>query len=158
MADMNVTGFLAMLGQLENFADLVEEAAGGALHAEALKVMNTSKKMVPVDTGKLRASAFVTGPMPGVGDEVVVKLGYGTEYAFAVHEAPGVFLGEQVPRSGDAKGFYWDPQGQAQPQFLRKAIDQHSGSFSDDALSRFENFLETGRVDATVGRTEGSQV
>lgn len=61
------------------------EAVGAGLYAFGLKVMNTSKRKCPVDTGRLRASAFCASPREENGMPAVT-CGHGTEYAPAVHE------------------------------------------------------------------------
>lgn len=49
-------------------------------------------------------------------DDVSVIVGYTAAYALWVHEAVEEKL-RGLPRAG-GKGFYWDPQGQAQAKFL----------------------------------------
>lgn len=65
----------------------VREAAQ-SLFAEATKIMNASKLLVPVDTGFLRQSGHVQIPAIN-GDRVTVTLGYAAEYALYVHEHLG---------------------------------------------------------------------
>ncbi len=60
-------------------------AAGGALYLEASRIMAKSVPLVPVDTGRLRASQFVSAPkLTAFG--LTVQMGYGTDYAVPVHE------------------------------------------------------------------------
>lgn len=47
--------------------------------------MNKSRVLVPVDTGILRGSAYVTDPDVRSG-RISVSMGYATDYAAAVHE------------------------------------------------------------------------
>lgn len=59
-----------------------------ALYAEAKEVMRESKQLVPVDTGVLKASGFVTPPSI-VGNGVWVSMIYGNAaqaYAVIQHE------------------------------------------------------------------------
>lgn len=49
---------------------------GKALYVEAQRILAESQPLVPVDTGALRASGFVTPPERN-GDTVSVELGYG---------------------------------------------------------------------------------
>lgn len=60
-------------------ADLGDKAIsslGKALYGEAQGIMAASEPLVPVDTGALRSSGYVTPPEED-GDRVVVYLGYG---------------------------------------------------------------------------------
>jgi hypothetical protein len=82
------------------------------LKKAGLTLQRESQRLVPVDTGNLKASAFVRED----GDSVVV--GYTASYALYVHEAVGMVL-RGVPRS-HGKGRYWDPQGRAQAKFLEE--------------------------------------
>ena len=76
-------------------AKTIEEALpaliGAALHAEARRIMARSQQVVPVATGKLKASAYVHKPVFN-GPFVGVDLGYNENeeapYAIAVHEMP----------------------------------------------------------------------
>lgn len=139
---LNIKGLTSMLALLHRMAKNADQAFGAALHAQGLKIMANAKKMVPVDTGKLKGSGFVESPKMSGGKPVVV-IGFGAEYALAVHESPGTLKGE--PRTGErSKGRYWDPQGQAQPKFLQKAIDRAKSDFDDEAASLMQEFLETG--------------
>jgi len=63
-------------------------AAVSALYDEAVRVINKSIPVTPLDTGDLRRSAFVSKPTP-IGNSVEVELGYGgfaSKYALFVHE------------------------------------------------------------------------
>ena len=61
-------------------------AAADALYAEAEAVMADSKEnYVPVDTGALRSSGFVSQPRIESGS-VTVDMGFNTPYAIQVHE------------------------------------------------------------------------
>jgi hypothetical protein len=63
------------------------EHAGRALQTEALEVQRMAQQKAPVDTGRLRASAFTESPRIS-GSEISVRTGFGTDYAAAVHEDP----------------------------------------------------------------------
>ena len=69
------------------------EAAERALYEEAQSVMAESKGLVPVDTGRLKASGHVETPRDD-GRTISVTLGYGgaaSNYAEQVHEDLFVF-------------------------------------------------------------------
>ena len=69
----------------------VEFQLGTALYAEGEKIMTESKRIVPVDTGNLRASGHVFPPLVSAGSTMTVGLRYGgtaAKYALSVHENP----------------------------------------------------------------------
>ena len=56
-----------------------------------------------------------------IGTVVRGRIGFMTEYAAAVHEAPGTLLGTNTPRPS-GKGVVWGPSGE--PEFLKKGAEQ----------------------------------
>jgi len=60
------------------------EALRTGIYMVAAKLLRSSIRMVPVDTGRLRATAYVT--LPTMGNHIKCRLGYGTNYAVYVHE------------------------------------------------------------------------
>jgi hypothetical protein len=89
----------------------------------ALVLQRESQKMVPVDTGNLKASAFTRYEL--LRGEPSYLIGYTASYALFVHEAIGMKLkGEKRQpyyidgQKRGGKGRYWDPQGQSGPKFL----------------------------------------
>ena len=89
------------------------------LKAAGLVFQGESQRLVPIDTGNLRASAFTR--KSGSGFNVDVNVGYTANYALFVHEAPMTLKGQK--RQKPSKGRYWDPQGRATNRFMTKAID-----------------------------------
>jgi nitrogen-specific signal transduction histidine kinase len=67
-----------------------------------------------------------------VGTVVRGRIGFMTEYAAAVHEAPGTLLGKNVPRP-NGQGVVWGPSGE--PEFLKKGAEQ-SKKVVEQALRR----------------------
>ena len=66
-----------------------QSAAISALYDEAVKIINKSIPITPLDAGDLRRSAFVTKPYDSGANQIEVELGYGgfaSKYALAVHE------------------------------------------------------------------------
>ena len=66
-----------------------------------------------------------------------VSVGYTAAYALWVHEAVGM-LTQGAPRP-KGRGFYWDPQGQAQAKFLEQPARELSPVLADitrNALQR----------------------
>jgi len=101
----------------------------GALHIQA-----KSQKLVPVDTGNLKASAFTRRES---GLEPSYLIGYTAEYALFVHEMKMVNPG--VERGGsNGKGRYWDPQGQAGPKFLEKPAREERNTVRQLVLSQMK--------------------
>lgn len=82
-----------------------------------LVLQRESQRVVPVDTGNLKASAFTNLKGKDFGTSVTV--GYTANYALYVHEAVEMRLKGQQRRP-PAKGRYWDPQGRAQAKFLEE--------------------------------------
>ena len=62
-----------------------ENASGGALYLQMTRTLNEATPLVPVDTGRLRASQFVSAPSKSTG-RLTVRGGFGTLYAVPVHE------------------------------------------------------------------------
>ena len=78
-----VTGIAEVNAQLAKLVERDQQAAVQALREEAETIMTDSKQRVPVDTGVLRASGFVSPVEDGV------RLAYGgaaSDYAIYVHE------------------------------------------------------------------------
>jgi len=107
----------------------VKRRCKGSLRTATLLVRRTSQLKTPVDTGNLKASAF--SEVYQDGEMIWGGVGYTASYALWVHEATGKLAGlprgggkvKKGKRKGQPKhGFFWDPQGQAEPQFLRNAL------------------------------------
>ena len=85
-----IRGSKALQRELKKRAREAPKALAGALFIEAERIMGKSKRLVPVDTGALRASGHVQLPKIS-GKKVRVVLGYGgaaAPYAVFVHERP----------------------------------------------------------------------
>lgn len=79
-----------------------------------------AQKRTPVDEGNLKGSAYTSVSTSNRG--VVGEIGFTSNYAVFVHEAPMKLKG--LPRKG-SKGRYWDKQGSATNKFLEKAVDEN---------------------------------
>lgn len=85
---------MAVLTKIDGVKDVIEnmrkakkEKIKGlvvGLKRGGLFLQRESQKVVPVDTGKLRASAYTRAE--GLGLQTVVRVGYTAEYAIYVHE------------------------------------------------------------------------
>tara|TARA_R100000329_G_scaffold139053_2_gene120746 strand:+ start:4363 stop:4836 length:474 start_codon:yes stop_codon:yes gene_type:complete len=80
----NVSGFERMKKNLDISSKQLEHAVACALFDEAVKIMDKSQKLVPVDTGRLKGSALVKPPRTVKRPES--SLSYNTEYALRQHE------------------------------------------------------------------------
>lgn len=61
-------------------------AFGAALYREGSRILRESLKQVPVDTGRLRSTGYVSPPIKKLLAGIVVEVGYGTHYAVRQHE------------------------------------------------------------------------
>ena len=85
-----LTGVSALKKELRRQGKKAQKSLARALLAEGEQIMAKSKRLVPVDTGALRASGHVQLPVIR-GKNVKVVLGYGgaaVPYAVFVHEKP----------------------------------------------------------------------
>jgi len=140
--------------KLEKLEEEAPEQFGASLYRQSQFVMGVSVSMTPRDTGNLVGSRFVAAPKR-VGGRITVEVGYGAAYALAVHEMPGTLKGQ--PRSespetiqGTGRGDHWDPD--AEPEFLKKAIQKRSSEFVDELIEDTEEFIRTGRAIGKGGK------
>jgi len=87
MADgitMRVLGIPRVLANLRKQRAKVRKGIGDGLKKAGLFLIRESMKVVPVDTGNLRASWFVGAT--GENENTVVAVGYSANYAVFVHE------------------------------------------------------------------------
>jgi hypothetical protein len=91
------------------------------LKRAGLFVQRESQRLVPVDTGNLKASAFTRTIKTASGD-VDVLVGYTAAYALYVHEMEPASPQWGRPRSGKKRGAYWDPANRGGPKFLERVV------------------------------------
>lgn len=84
------------------------------LKEAGLMIQREAQKIVPVESGKLRSSAYTRKAMDG---RLAVEVGFSAEYALWVHENMDV-NGGYPRRSG--RGVIWGPKGE--PMYLEKAF------------------------------------
>lgn len=101
-------------GLNEELAKIKKASLTGALKA-ALIVQAEAQRRVPVEYGKLRASAY-SGKSPT--NPNYARVGFSAAYAFYVHENMEMKWRGKPRRSGI--GVYWGPKGEA--KFLEKAV------------------------------------
>src|ERR1044072_1838716 len=125
-----------IIGQAEVLANIGtsrQRAAAGlqrGLVKAGLRLQAESQKMVPVEYGPLKASAFTRAD--GTGFATIVTVGYTAAYAAYVHELVGMKL-KGVPRPSGI-GKYWDPAG-AQAKFLEEPARRLGPSLQADILA-----------------------
>lgn len=66
-------------------AKTMPEAAARGIYAAGEVILADATERTPVDTGRLRSSGYCAPPRGTAGD-YVVEVGFGTDYAPAVHE------------------------------------------------------------------------
>jgi Bacteriophage HK97-gp10, putative tail-component len=110
---------------LSKFCKMAPKAAAAALYQIGLRIEADAKRRTPVDTGRLRNTAF-TSPPTVVNGEVMVIVGFGTNYAIYVHE--NLAAHHTV---GEAK-------------FLERAFDEAKSSFVSDLAELLKRNIEDG--------------
>jgi len=86
---MNIKGIGKIQSQIKKYGRIAEVALAKSLKEEANGILQQSKELVPVDTGALRDSGKVTGPINNV---ISIQFGGGNVgYAAAVHEIIDAF-------------------------------------------------------------------
>lgn len=88
--DMKIEGMDQLQAILQKATEGQRTIFADAMRAEAQRIMNESKKIVPVDTGALKTSGRVETPTV-TATEIEVVIGYGgpaAPYAEIVHEDP----------------------------------------------------------------------
>ncbi len=101
-------------------------ATAAAVMQAGYKIMAEAVKITPLATGRLRRSWFVSSPrMTGSGPEVMI--GFGTGYAWAVHEKTGDNVSWTAPGTG--------------PKYLERPLDAFTGRYAKwIAAKAWDNF------------------
>lgn len=81
---MTVTGTKPLIEKLRKLEKTYPKATAAAVYQEGLAIDALSAQEVPVDTGRLRSTHYVAPPEDE--DNPVCEVGYGTDYAQAVHD------------------------------------------------------------------------
>lgn len=106
---------------LERLNDRLRAIDGSTLKGfltAGLKVQRLAQQRVPVEYGKLKASAYTRKHYRLEQGSMAVEIGFSALYAIFVHENMEAKLYGQERPSG--KGDYWGPHGQ--PKFLESAV------------------------------------
>lgn len=138
MAKSQITGAKKVVANMKRIAMDAKRGFGGALYAEGLHIMADSVPRTPVVTSRLRNSQFVTVPEDIA--RPTVRFGYGTKYAFRVHEgivtrlkdlprhaqrAAWGAMNAQVSTSSRSGGstITWKRAESGGPKYLEAAVD-----------------------------------
>jgi HK97 gp10 family phage protein len=113
-----------------NFAQLlsnVKTATAVGVTSVAMRILDTSQELVPVDTGELRESGHID--IQPNGDEVSASVTYDASHAAYVEFGTGQ-SGESSPGAGPGPYKQGWPGMPAQP-YLRPAFDAHRDQATD---------------------------
>lgn len=122
--DLDIEGAAEVKKNLEKLALKFPDAVGAALYEEGLEVQRLSVLRTPVDTGRLRASAYTAPPVNDGGP--VVKVAYGTDYSLYVHERT-----EAHHETGQSK-------------FLESAANERASGFAERVAKSARKHAEGG--------------
>lgn len=132
---IKVEGMEAVVEALNARVNVIEGRTMGGLLAGGLKVEALSKRRVPVEYGKLRASGYSRKAM---GHPLAVEIGFSAAYAVYVHENMEMKLAGQPRPSG--LGAYWSPDGR--PKFLESSVRE----LSDEFVKTVASHAKVGKV------------
>lgn len=134
---------------LEQYGKTAPNALARALYEEGLALEAESTPRVPVDSGRLRATHFVSPPTQTGAGQVTVDVGYGTDYAVYVHERTEVRAyakdehGNKVEAYGPGKLLKFSAAGTG-PKFLENAYHERLGGFSERLAKRTKRNIDQG--------------
>jgi hypothetical protein len=118
---IKLRGTKEVLAELRRIEQQLPGVLAATLYQEGLAIDALSTSRMPVDTGRMRATHYVTQPLRD-GESRVVEVGCATDYAVYVHERT------------DAQ----HPTGQA--KFLQSAFEERASGFIERLAKRaFEN-------------------
>ena len=93
----------------------IQGATMAGLLEGGLQIQATAQERVPHELGNLKGSAYTRKAMDR---SLAAEVGFGAEYALAIHENTEQRL-KGIPRPSGL-GHYWGPQGQ--PKYLESAM------------------------------------
>ena len=136
MASVNtIVGVEQVLARLKAETVAMSLGCSRGLRLAGLMLQRESQRVVPVDYGVLKASAFTRATGSGFSTQVTV--GYTANYAIYVHENVEMKLKGQ-PRLPPHKGKYWDPQGRGQAKFLEEPARRMRGAMRSVILKEIK--------------------
>ena len=113
MARLRVTGSRTIQRRLKKEIKKIERDIMRALLSTGRIILSEAKILTPVDTGQLINSGFVAKNVK----RLLVRIGFDTSYAPAVHEKP--------------ESTAWQKEG-AESHFLLKAVQRNIGKLIDN--------------------------
>jgi hypothetical protein len=116
-----------VLQRFDTAEKLVKEASRVALYNEIIQIMRLSIRQVPVDTGLLRSTAYVT--LPTTGSKINIKVGYGSQYVVYVHE--------------NTTAFHNPP---TKAKFLSDPIQERLNGFAERVAANVKRMVKNGQV------------
>lgn len=138
MAKTKMTGIGDVLDFYRRLPKKYLDATAVGEYNAAQDTMKLSKQRVPLDTGDLENSAFVSDPRYGAAS-ATVEMGYsGIPYAARQHEDMS----------------YQHPGGR-QAKFLESAVTDMAAQTRATILAAVDHFLRTGRLPQTRGNIGG---
>lgn len=114
-----VTGLKDLIRNVEKAKKFERLAVAQAIYLEGQRIMRESVREVPVDTGRLRQSAYIQRPR--IQGNPQLMMGYGTKYALPVHERL-----EARHETGKAK-YLEDPINRAKPGYAKRVAERARG-------------------------------
>ena len=115
MISLKLIGAKRVAAALKKSMDKMRDATTAAIYQKGFQIMADSVKICPEATGRLINTAYVAPPKFGQMHPVVT-LGYGTNYAWFVHEM--------------GSGTGWSKPGSS-GKYLEKPFDKHTGGYLD---------------------------
>ena len=128
-----VHGLSDMLERVKKSDKDVKGAVAAAIYQEGLAIEAESVHLVPVDTGRLRASHYVAPPEDI--ENPTCEAGYGTDYAAYVHERTELN----------------HPVGQS--QFLKEPLDKAKQGYAERLRKRADDNLMRDITISSVPKT-----
>jgi len=118
--DFKVTGTAKVMARLKKLEKSAPEAVVIGLMALGEKIIASAVKRTPVDTGRLRQTAYVAPPEDS-GYRNTVEIGFGTKYAVPVHEKT-----EVSHTTGESKFLQkaWLEVGQGQLWWIARQVEK----------------------------------
>jgi hypothetical protein len=109
----------------QNMARIIGKIGGEmserAVYESLIIIDGNAALLTPVDTSNLINSRFIEVKKLPAG--VQGRMGYTAEYAAAVHNSPGTYVGANEPRASNdpSRGNMWEPN--ADPEFLPQGAE-----------------------------------
>lgn len=122
-----------------------------ALRLAGQLLQGESQRLVPVDFGILKASAYTRSE--GKSFNTVVGIGYTALYAMYVHEHPNGLnpgrFGRPRSEGNPARGNFWDPSGIGQSKFLEAPA--RDSVVRQKMLNIFKNLVQLDSKEGSKG-------